>query len=78
MGSDADVVVWDPEGTRTISAKTQHAKGDFNVFEGRTVKGIPTTTLAAGNIVWHKGELRAKEGAGRHIDRPAFKPVSAA
>eukprot|EP01032_Pedospumella_encystans_P027311 gene27311-30872_t len=78
VGSDADIVVWDPQATRTISASTQHAKGDFNVFEGRTVKGIPTTTLAAGNIVWHKGELRAKEGAGRHIDRPAFKPVSAA
>jgi dihydropyrimidinase len=78
VGSDADIVVWDPEATRTISASTQHAKGGFNVFEGRTVKGIPTTTLAAGNVVWHKGELRAKEGAGRHIDRPAFKPVSAA
>jgi dihydropyrimidinase len=78
VGSDADIVVWDPHATRTISASTQHARGDFNVFEGRTVKGIPTTTLAAGNIVWHKGELRAKEGAGRHIDRPAFKPVSAA
>ena len=78
VGSDADIVVWDPEGTRTISARTQHAKGGFNVFEGRTVKGIPTTTLAAGNVVWHQGELRAKEGAGRHIDRPAFKPVTAA
>ncbi|KQV91225.1 phenylhydantoinase [Massilia sp. Root351] len=78
VGSDADIVVWDPQATRTISAKTQHAKGDFNVFEGRTVKGVPTTTLAAGNIVWHQGELRAKEGAGRHIDRPAFKPVTAA
>ena len=78
VGSDADIVVWDPEGTRTISARTQHAKGGFNVFEGRTVKGIPTTTLAAGNVVWHQGELRAVEGAGRHIDRPAFKPVTAA
>lgn len=78
VGSDADIVVWDPEATRTISAKTQHAKGGFNVFEGRTVKGIPTTTLAAGKVVWHKGELRAKEGAGRHIERPAFKPVTAA
>ncbi|WP_377703502.1 dihydropyrimidinase [Pseudoduganella sp. UC29_71] len=78
VGSDADIVVWDPEATRTISAKTQHAKGGFNVFEGRTVKGIPTTTLAGGKVVWHKGELRAKEGAGRHIDRPAFKPVTAA
>jgi dihydropyrimidinase len=76
-GSDADIVVWDPEGTRTISAKTQFAKGGFNVFEGRTVKGIPSTTVAAGKVVFHRGELRAVEGAGRHIDRPAFTPVTA-
>lgn len=76
-GSDADIVVWDPEGSRTISAKTQFAKGGFNVFEGRTVKGIPSTTVAAGKVVFHRGELRAVEGAGRHVDRPAFAPVSA-
>jgi dihydropyrimidinase len=75
-GSDADIVVWDPQGTRTISAKTQFAKGGFNVFEGRTVKGIPSTTVAAGKVVFHRGELRAVEGAGRHIDRPAFAPVA--
>jgi dihydropyrimidinase len=77
VGSDADIVVWDPEGTRTISAKTQHARGGFNVFEGRTVKGIPSTTLSAGNVVWQNGELRAVEGAGRYIDRPAFTAVTA-
>ena len=49
-GSDADIVVWDPAGSRTISAKTQFAKGGFNVFEGRTVKGIPSTTVAAGRL----------------------------
>ncbi|AVR95621.1 dihydropyrimidinase [Pseudoduganella armeniaca] len=76
-GSDADLVVWDPAGTRTISQATQHAKGGFNVFEGRTVKGIPSTTIAAGKLVFHRGELMAVEGAGRHIDRPAFVPVSA-
>lgn len=76
-GADADVVVWDPADTRTISAKTQFAKGGFNVFEGRTVKGIPSTTVAAGKVVFHRGELMAVEGAGRHVDRPAFKPVSA-
>ena len=76
-GSDADIVVWDPEATRTISAKTQFAKGGFNVFEGRTVKGIPSTTVAAGKVVFHRGELMAVEGAGRHIDRPAFAPVTA-
>ncbi|WUR14410.1 dihydropyrimidinase [[Empedobacter] haloabium] len=76
-GSDADLVVWDPAGTRTISKATQHAKGGFNVFEGRTVKGIPSSTIAAGKLVFHRGELMAVEGAGRHIDRPAFVPVSA-
>ncbi|MGH8821327.1 MAG: amidohydrolase family protein, partial [Rhodoferax sp.] len=78
VGADADLVVWDPEGTRTISAKTQFSKGDFNVFEGRTVRGIPSHTLAAGKLVFQRGELRAVEGAGRHIDRPAFSPNPAA
>lgn len=75
-GSDADIVVWDPEGSRTISARTQFAKGGFNVFEGRTVKGIPSTTVAAGKVVFHRGDLRAVEGAGRHIDRPAFAAIT--
>ncbi|MBA5636470.1 dihydropyrimidinase [Duganella sp. LX20W] len=77
VGSDADIVVWDPEGTRTISAKTQHAKGGFNVFEGRTVRGIPSTTMAAGKVVFDRGVLMAEEGAGRYVERPAFVPVSA-
>jgi dihydropyrimidinase len=72
VGADADLVVWDPTGTRTISASTQFAKGDFNVFEGRTVRGIPSHTVAAGKVVFERGELRAVEGAGRHVDRPAF------
>jgi len=76
-GADADIVVWDPEGTRTISARTQFAKGGFNVFEGRTVRGIPSTTLSAGVVVFHRGVLMAKEGAGRYVERPAFVPVSA-
>ncbi|CDG85002.1 dihydropyrimidinase [Janthinobacterium agaricidamnosum] len=77
VGADADIVVWDPQGTRTISAKTQFAKGGFNVFEGRTVRGIPSTTLAAGNVVFHRGELTAVEGAGRYVERPAFSATSA-
>ena len=78
VGADADLVVWDPAASRTISAKTQYAKGGFNVFEGRTVKGINTHTIAAGRLVFSKGDLRAVEGAGRHIDRPAFRPTVAA
>ncbi len=71
-GADADLVVWDPQGTKTLSAKTQHSKGDFNIFEGMTVRGIPSHTVSQGNLVYVQGELRATAGAGRYIKRPAF------
>ena len=72
VGADADLVVWDPAGTKTLSAKTQFSKGDYNVFEGRTVKGIPSHTLSQGKLVFVQGDLRAERGAGRYLKRPAF------
>jgi dihydropyrimidinase len=71
-GADADLVIWDPAGTKTLSAKTQHSKGDFNIFEGRTVKGIPSHTISQGELVFVQGDLRAVQGKGRYIKRPAF------
>lgn len=75
VGADADIVVWDPEATKTISAANQHAKGGFNVLEGRTVKGIPSHTLSAGAVVYARGELRVRKGAGNYVERPAFGPM---
>ena len=75
VGADADIVVWDPEGTRTISAKTHHQNVDFNIFEGKTVKGIPTHTISRGKVVWANGQLNVEKGAGQYINRPAFNPV---
>jgi len=72
VGADADLVLWDPQGTKTLSAKTQHSKVDFNVFEGRKVRGIPSHTVSQGRVVYAKGELRAEKGQGRYIKRPAF------
>jgi len=72
VGADADLVVWDPQGTKTLSAKTQHSLGDFNVFEGRTVRGIPSHTVSQGVLVFAQGELRAERGKGRYLKRPAF------
>jgi len=74
-GSDADIVVWDPAGTRTISAKTHHQNIDFNIFEGRTVTGVPTHTLSRGNLVYKDGDLRAVKGAGAYVKRKPFSPV---
>jgi len=75
VGSDADIVVWDPAGTRTISAKTHHQNIDFNIFEGRTVTGVPTHTLSRGNLVYKEGDLRAVKGAGQYVKRKPFSPV---
>ena len=75
LGSDADLVVWDPEASRTISAKTQRSRVDYNVFEGRTVTGVPTHTVSRGKLVYSRGDLRAARGAGRYLKRPAFAPV---
>ena len=78
VGADADLVVWDPQGTKTLSAKTQFSKGDFNIFEGRTVKGVPSHTVSQGELVFVKGDLRAVKGKGRYLKRPAFGPNFAA
>ncbi|MBU6502410.1 MAG: dihydropyrimidinase [Burkholderiales bacterium] len=78
VGADADLVVWDPQGSKTLSVKTQHSKNDFNVFEGRTVRGIPSHTISQGELVYVKGDLRAVRGKGRYIKRPAFGPNFAA
>ncbi|AWI52180.1 dihydropyrimidinase [Aquabacterium olei] len=74
-GADADLVVWDPAGTKTLSVATQHSKGDHNIFEGRTVTGIPTHTLSGGRLVYVQGDLRAEPGQGRYVKRPPFGPV---
>ena len=75
VGSDADIVVWDPNGTRTISAKTHHQNVDFNIFEGKTVRGIARHTISQGKWTWRDGELHAERGAGRYLKRPAYPGV---
>ena len=71
-GADADVVVWDPDGSRTISAKTHHQRIDFNIYEGMTVTGVPAMTFMRGKLVWNRGQLDAEQGYGRYVDRPCF------
>ena len=75
VGADADLVVWDPNGTRVISKATHHQNIDFNIYEGMEVTGIPATTLSRGKIVWQNGALDTVRGAGRYVDRPCWAPI---
>ena len=74
VGADADLVVWDPAATHTLSVRTQRSKGDYNIFEGRTVQGMPSHTISQGVVAYAQGDLRAEKGKGRYIKRPAFGP----
>ena len=73
-GADADIVIWDPKKTRTISAKTHHQNIDFNIYEGMEVTGNAATTLSRGMVVWENGQLKTQRGRGRHISRPPNAP----
>ena len=72
VGADADIVVWDPEATKTISAKTHHQKVEYNIFEGMEVKGCASHTISRGKVVWADGQLDVERGAGRYVDRPPY------
>jgi len=78
VGADADLVVWDPEKKKTISAKGQQSAIDYNVFEGKAVKGLPRFTLTRGRVAVHDGEMRPQEGHGQFVAREARPAVNRA
>ncbi|XP_053571249.1 dihydropyrimidinase isoform X2 [Bombina bombina] len=71
-GSDADIVIWDPEATRTISVKTHHQAVNFNIFEGMVCHGVPLVTIVGGRVVYENGILNAVAGHGKYIPRKPF------
>ncbi len=71
-GSDADLVVWDPAKSRTISARTHHQNVDTNIYEGMKVTGNAAVTLSRGRVVWENDQLKTERGTGRYVDRPCF------
>ncbi len=78
VGADADLVIWDPEASRTISKDTHHQNVDFNIYEGMEVTGVAATTLSRGRVVWEGGQLKTERGAGRYLKREPFAPYWAA
>jgi dihydropyrimidinase len=78
VGADADIVVWDPEKSKTITAGSQQSAIDYNVFEGKEVKGLPRFTLSRGHVSVHDGEIRTEEGHGKFVKREGNTPVNKA
>jgi dihydropyrimidinase len=68
-GSDADIVVWDPEKPLTISAATHHSNVDYNLFEGTEVTGAPEVVMVRGQVIVENDELVGQPGAGQFLKR---------
>jgi len=72
VGSDADLILWDPNKEETISAKTHHMRVDYSMFEGIKVKGAPRQVLVGGRVVIDNGKFVGKVGTGRFLKRQTY------
>ena len=68
-GSDADIVIYDPNGTHTLSAATHHMNVDYSAYEGLQVKGCVRTVLARGTVVVENDSYVGRPGSGRFVRR---------
>ena len=69
VGSDADMVVWDPELRRTVKGAGMQSRAGYSVYDGREVRGGPLYTISRGEVVLEGGEITARRGRGRWVRR---------
>jgi dihydropyrimidinase len=72
VGSDADIVIFDPNEEMTISAATHHMNVDYSAYEGMKVRGVTKTVLSRGKTVISDGKYTGKPGDGRFLRRSSF------
>jgi dihydropyrimidinase len=75
VGSDADIVIFDPDEEMTISASTHHMNVDYSAYEGMNVKGVTKTVLSRGRVIVEDGVYTGRAGDGRFIRRSAFSKL---
>jgi dihydropyrimidinase len=71
VGSDGDIVIFDPEKEQTISAATHHMNVDYSAYEGKKIRGVVETVLSRGKVVIDNGTFAGKSGDGRFLKRGA-------
>ena len=69
IGADADIVVYDPNRKRTISATTHHMDVDYSCYEGRQVQGASDVVLSRGSVIVRDGQFTGRKGAGKFVTR---------
>ncbi|XP_046619836.1 dihydropyrimidinase isoform X1 [Neodiprion virginianus] len=74
VGSDADIVIWDPNRKRTISAETHVQAVDFNIFEGLEVHGVPEYVIVNGRVCVDECDVKVVHGYGRFVETPVYPP----
>jgi dihydropyrimidinase len=76
VGSDADLVIFDPNREHTISAKTHHMRVDYSMFEGTRVKGMPDVVMSRGRVLVENDKFLGKAGSGSFLKRATYAGVS--
>jgi dihydropyrimidinase len=77
VGSDGDLVIFDPDRETVLSAKTHHMKVDYNPYEGRKVVGGAAAVLSRGDVIVQDGKFVGKKGRGKFVKRDPGAPLVA-
>lgn len=75
VGSDADIVVFDPREEMAISSRTHHMNVDYSAYEGMKVRGVTKTVLSRGRVIIADGKYVGRPGDGQFIKRGSFSLV---
>jgi len=75
VGSDGDLVIWDPDKAVTLSARSHHMRVDYNPYEGRVVTGAPAAVLSRGEVIVRDGAFVGRAGRGQFVKRQPGPPL---
>ncbi len=76
VGSDADMVIFDPKSEQTLSRSISLSRADFSAYEGMKVRGTPWLVIQRGRVIAREGKVMGRPGGGEFLARARFTPIS--